>query len=314
MEGRRMIVAVQWGPLDGRKGILAPGETLRVGRSERAGLVVPHDPRMSAVHLELSWDGARGSFRDLKSATGTLRNGEAGLAEGEVQNGDWLKAGETVLTVHVEGQTPARPPDDDSEAAREAERQRAEVAERALGRLADEAAREPLYAVLDAARSRRILELCRESVEDHRSLYDGVEGQTMAHVAPYLVRLPPGSRLFEALVREGWGHRFGIYLTSRQSFTEVRRQLRRFLLVEIEEAEPVSGDRPAETPQPRRERVYFRFYDPRALADFLPSCALRQTEDFFGGIDAFFAEASGLDGGDPGEVLSWRRPREQAVG
>ncbi len=282
-----MIVAVQWGPLHGRRAVLAPGETLRVGRGELAGLVIPHDARLAAVHLEISWDGARGWFRDLKSATGTLHNGEAGLAEGALRSGDWLKAGATVLTVHVEGHTPARPPEDDSDEAVRARTRRAQQAERALARLSDEASREPLYAVLDAARDRRILELCRESVEEHRSLFDGVEGETMAHVAPYLVRLPHGSRLLAALVREGWGLRWGIYLTARQPFTEVRRQLRRFLLIELEESEPHG------TEAPHRERVYFRFYDPPALADFLSVCTPRQSQDFFGATGAFLAEASG---------------------
>jgi hypothetical protein len=281
MEPQRVIVAVMWGPLDGRRAVLSPGDVLRVGRGERAGLVVPHDRQMSALHVELSWDGAQCRFRDLKSATGTLRNGEPGLVEGDLVNGDWLKAGETVLTVHVEASTPSRDVDDDDQeepaarAQRLARRAAAEVAWRALEA---EAAKAPLYAILDAARDRRILELCRESVEEYRSLYDGVEGETMAHVAPYLVRLPAGSRLLAALVREGWGQRWGVYLTCGLPFTEVRRQLRRFLMVEMEES---------------HERLYFRFYDPRTLATFLPSCSPRQAEEFFGGAEAFFFEGEG---------------------
>jgi hypothetical protein len=285
-----VIVAIKWGPLDGRRAVLSPGEVLRVGRGERAGLVVPHDRQMSALHVELSWDGARCHFRDLKSATGTLRNGEPGVVEGDLVNGDWLKAGETVLTVHVEASTPSREVDDDDqedEALRAERLSRKAPAEAALGALEDEAAREPLYAIVDTARDRRILELCRESVEEHRSLYDGVEGETMAHVAPYLVRLPAGSRLLASLVREGWGRRWGVYLTSPAPFTEVRRQLRRFLMIEMEGS---------------REQLYFRFYDPRTLATFLPSCSPRQAAEFFGGAGAFLFE------GDHFAVLRHPRP------
>src|SRR5512133_68857 len=133
MQPQRVIVAVKWGPLDGRRAVLSPGEVLRVGRGERAGLVVPHDRQMSALHLELSWDGSRCQFRDLDSATGTLRNGEAGLTSGDLANGDWLKAGETVLTVHFEGATPARDSEDDEDdevarARRKAHAAAAEVA------------------------------------------------------------------------------------------------------------------------------------------------------------------------------------------
>jgi hypothetical protein len=292
MQPQRVIVAVKWGPLDGRRAVLAPGDVLRVGRGERAGLVVPHDRQMSALHLELSWDGARCRFRDLKSAAGTSRNGEEGLTEGDVTNGDWLKVGETVLTVHLEGATPARDAADDDEAALARQRAQAELAEVALRTLEQEAARAPLYAVVDAARDRRILELCRESVEEHRSLYDGVEGETMAHVAPYLVRLPAGSRLLSSLVREGWGRRWGVYLTNQLPFSEVRRHLRRFLMVEMEE----SG-----------ERMYFRFYDPRTLATFIPSCSARQAQEFFGSTGTFFVEGEGS------APIRYARPAELSV-
>src|SRR5882672_8131362 len=98
MEARRVIVAVKWGPSAGRKAVVAPGEVLRVGRGALADLVIPGDTQLSAVHLEVAWDGQRCRFRDLQSARGTQRNGESGLGEGELEHGDWLKAGDTVLT------------------------------------------------------------------------------------------------------------------------------------------------------------------------------------------------------------------------
>jgi hypothetical protein len=287
MQPQRVIVAVKWGPLDGRRAVLSPGDVLRVGRGERAGLVVPHDRQMSALHVELSWDGARCRFRDLKSATGTLRNGEAGFPEGELVNGDWLKAGETVLTVHLEGATraPAEMDDDeddvdddeDHDARREREERKAQAAaaEVALPELLS-AATAPLYAVLDSARDPRILELLRESVEEHHSLYDGIEGETMAHVAPYLVRLDREGRLLAALVREGWGRRWGIYLTSAQAFSSVRRHLRRYLMVER---------------QDQKERMYFRFYDPAVLRVFLPATTVLQRAELFAGTNEMMFES-----------------------
>lgn len=89
---------------------------------------------------------------------------------------------------------------------RRADKRKAREAQvsQALTLLRAEADKAPLFALLDAARDRRILELCRESVEEHRSLYDGLEGEKLAEAAPYLVAFEPGSRLLEALVREGW--------------------------------------------------------------------------------------------------------------
>ena len=270
---QRLIVAVKWGLSGGRRAILAPGDVVLVGRSELSQLVVPHDAQMSSMHFEITWDGHECRFRDLESARGTLLNGESGRAFGVVASGDWLKAGETVISVHREGATPPR--SDDEEGKTPAAHARVAAAEQALAQLRVMASREQLYAVLDGARDDRIHELLRESVEEHGSLYDGVQGAALAEVAPYLVRLPAGSRLLDSLVREGWGRRWGIYLTSPQRFTGVRRHLRRFLMV---------------TDGATEERLYFRFYDPCALTIFLKSCHPGQASEFFEYIGDYLAE------------------------
>ena len=304
MDPQRIIVAVKWGASAGRKAVVVPGQLVRVGRGALADLVVPGDPQMSAVHLEIAWNGQSCTFRDLASARGTSRNGEPGVTEGDLRHGDWLKAGDTVLTIHKEGATPPprttmdddvddedQPPDEAEAASRERDerRERESSAARALAVL-QETENQPLYAVLDAARDRRILELLRESVEEHHSLYDGIEGETMAHVAPYLVRLEPGSRLLAALTREGWGKRWGIYLTSPQPFKSVRRHLRRYLMVER---------------QDNHEKVYFRFYDPAVLRVFLPASTVLQRSELFGALDQLLFE------GEQGEVTVHRAiPRE----
>ncbi len=74
----------------------------------------------------------------------------------------------------------------------------------------------------------------------------------------------------------------------------MRRHLRRFLLVEDDET---------------GERFFFRFYDPRTLRVFLPTCTPRQREDFFGEVACWFAE------GERGEVERFRaRPEDGAPG
>jgi hypothetical protein len=111
-----------------------------------------------------------------------------------------------------------------------------------------EAVMAPLYAVVNAMRSARIMVLLRENVETHRSLYEGMEADTRSEKAPYVVGpLKEDSRLLERLVMEGWGQGWGIFCTSREPFAEVRRHWRRFLMIGI-----------AST----TERVFFRFYDP----------------------------------------------------
>ncbi len=264
---RRAIVQVRGGPMSWHKAILKPGQVLRVGRAESMGLAVPHDAKMSEAHFELSWDGSQGTVKDLGSSMGTRLGGER-VKQGEVVNGSWLRAGHTDFVVYFERTTPPREPVEPLPTEQDALNKA-----KALEVL--RAQEVPLYAILDAARSERILELLRESVEDCRSLYEGPQGEVLADVAPYLVRLPRESWLLEALVQEGWGSSWGVYLTSAQPVLELRRHLRKFLMVE---AEGMEG------------RLYFRFYDPRVLQVFLPTCSESQRKEFFGPIQCFFCE------------------------
>lgn len=262
---RRAIVEIRFGPRASEKAVIEPGGTLTVGRSDRAGLSVPADPRVSRLHFSLSWDGETCRFEDLGSHEGTSVNGEPRPpgAKGELLNGAFLQAGGTMFSVFFEGSTPARgKPREPTDAQRAA-----------LSALRDEG--EGLYGVLDAARDKRILETLHESVDPHRSLYDGVKGDALAGVAPYLVRFDPSSALLDRLVNEGWGRRWGVFFQHRSPFDDVRRHLRRFLMVEDDET---------------GERLYFRFYDPAVLRSFLPTCTPRQRAQIFGEIERFLVE------------------------
>lgn len=160
---------------------------------------------------------------------------------------------------------------------------------RAAPLLREIALREPLHAVLDAARTPRILEVLHEAVEEHRSLYEGTPGEALDDVAPYLVRLEGGSRLLSQLISEGWTRRWGIYLEGDVRQRDLRRHLRRFLIVEEDDT---------------RERLYFRYYDPGALRDVWPTCSRRQKDELLGPLRAFLLE------GPRGEVLRLSAARD----
>ena len=288
---KRAIVEVRGGPLAYRKAVLDPGRTLRVGRSNLADLALPHDAQMSGEHLALTWDGERCRVRDLDSAMGTWLGGER-VREGEVEHAGLLEAGSTCFRVYFEAHTPPRDEDEDDALAAE---KAAALAELSRERDAAHAGGHPqapgqrggcLFAVVDASRGDRPLRLLREAVDDHQSLYQGVKGEALDRCAPYLVALRPDSGLLERLVREGWGARWGIFLACARPFKDVRRHLRRFLTVE----DDVTA-----------KKYYFRFYDPRTLRTFLPSCTPRQRADFFGEIACFFAE------GERGELRRFMR-------
>ena len=290
---QRAIVELRWGPEGGMKQVLCPGERVSVGRKAKAQWIVP-DEHLSGAHFEVSYDGTRVTVRDLKSAGGTLVGGQKISTDEEVANGGWIRAGESDFMVYLEAATP---PDDDeldtalNEDPEDLEPLHARWIEENRPRLVKEknrivarqkAALEQfqkvqgqLYAVLDAARTDRILTVVRESVDTYQSLYEGIDGEALEHVAPYLVKFDASSSLLRRIVEEGWGKRWGIFIEYAGTFKDLRRHLRRYLMV---------AD--AET----RRKFYFRFYDPVCLREFMPTCTPKQRAEFFGEIQAFFVE------------------------
>jgi pSer/pThr/pTyr-binding forkhead associated (FHA) protein len=267
---------VPWGPHRGTRAVLTPGKVLRIGR-HGDDIELAKDTRVSRAHLEVEWDGERCLVRDRGSATGTQING-AKIDEAEAHNGDWIRAGDTLISVHFEGHTKRLPrPKMAGRPGNVITRARKKSVLEALA-----AEDGHLYAILDSTRTPRIIELLRESVEYSRSLYEGDEGDALWEAAPYLVELPDKrSRLVKALVTEGLVRRWGIFVVSSRRFKDVRRHFRRFLMVQDEVG----------------ERMYFRFYDPVVLRAFLPTCTAVQSAEFFQEIDALLAE------GDRGELL-----------
>jgi Domain of unknown function (DUF4123) len=136
---------------------------------------------------------------------------------------------------------------------------------------------EPLYAVLDAARDLAALNWSKESGEEYQSLYDGKSAQDLEMFAPSLVRFSKPSPLLRRLIAKAWGKSWGIYLTSAASFPDLRKHFRQFLMVQIEG----EGDK----------TFYFRFFDPRVLRPYLPSCTPEELRQFFGPIGGFLVEA-----------------------
>lgn len=326
---QRVILEVLGGLKSGTRAVLAPGQELRVGSRPRADLVLP-DEALAPVHFTLAWDGSRCRFERHPRAPEVLLGGQKADA-GEVPHGGWLRAGGTDFLVHREAQTPPTPSfdayfadaaDDEidplharyrHQEADRLEREARGLAARRAEALARFTAPEgPRFAVLDAGRDRRIRVLLREAVERSRSLYDGVDGEALAHVAPYLVELPPGSTLLQRLLAEGWEQRWGVFIDHPGPFDALRRHLRRFLMIADADADS-------------RRRLYFRFYDPVVLRAFLPTSRDQQRADFFGEIRALYAEGSdgapmarfepsGPPPAGPPATLQLTRAQRQAIG
>jgi hypothetical protein len=130
-----------------------------------------------------------------------------------------------------------------------------------------------VWAILDCARDPSIYLAMLESRLEFRCLYGGRLPQALEMVAPHLVELFPSHRLTHKLLDEGWGQSWGVFLKIDDP-ANLRHHLRKFLKVQDE------GGR----------RLLFRYYDPRVMRLYLPTCQTGELAQLFGPIDAWFCE------------------------
>ena len=133
---------------------------------------------------------------------------------------------------------------------------------------------EEVYAVLDAARDPSIYPRVRACGVRHECLYAGAIPRELAEVAPYLVRLWRDHPFTEELLDEGWGKSWGVFATGACDVETMRGHLRRFLRVRREQG----------------PTMIFRYYDPRVLRLYLPTCTGEELETFFGPVSRFVLE------------------------
>ncbi len=131
-----------------------------------------------------------------------------------------------------------------------------------------------VFAILDAAADPSIYDDVLASGVTYRCLYTGDIPVELAAVAPYLVRLERNDPFTRLLIHNCWGKSWGIFFTSTAFFEGVHRHFRRFLKVRDEEG----------------KSLYFRYYDPRVLRVYLPTCDRSELFFVFGPVRRFFAE------------------------
>jgi hypothetical protein len=135
------------------------------------------------------------------------------------------------------------------------------------------------YALLDGAGIPNLLDKLDEADGlDYACLYSGELEPDIAEVAPYLARLEPGSA-FAEWVAGAWGEQRGIFaqVGPDTDMGALRRHFRKLNMVYGPDADP----------------LLFRYYDPRVLRMFLPTCDPAQVREVFGPVQRFLAEGPG---------------------
>lgn len=141
------------------------------------------------------------------------------------------------------------------------------------------------WAVLDSARDGRIFGRVDGSHLNKSCLYSGALPWQLEMTAPYLLELERDDEFVKWLVHAGWGRSWGVFLRTETGEKQLRRRLRELLTVQDE----------------RGRRLLFRWYDPRVLRLYLPTCRPAELKTVFGPIDCFLMEND-----DPGEMLEFR--------
>jgi len=150
-----------------------------------------------------------------------------------------------------------------------------------LWRLDEEMEPPQVYALLDAARDESIYPKIVNSDLESTCLFQGENARKLAWVAPYLVLLRRDDPFTEWVVENGWGKSWGVFAGSPAPLNELKRHFRTFLMVYDDEG----------------SSLYFRYYDPRVLRAYLPTCNAEELGSVFGPIEFFIAEQEDPESG-----------------
>jgi hypothetical protein len=131
-----------------------------------------------------------------------------------------------------------------------------------------------LCAVLDGASVPNLPARLAAAAVLHLCLLPGDIDDELAQVAPYLAQFPADSPFAAQFITEGLGNHWGILATSAAQWCNLRIHFHKLLTVW-----EFNG-------QPR----HFRYYDPRVLRVYVPTCTAAELSDFFGPVTAFYAE------------------------
>jgi hypothetical protein len=98
----------------------------------------------------------------------------------------------------------------------------------------------------------------------------------MAAVAPYLVKLEYDHPFAKLICEQGWGKHWGIFVLppAEVDIRTLRNHFRKILMVY----------------DPEGKLIYFRYYDPRVLRVYLPTCNGEELGLVFGPVGSIITE------------------------
>lgn len=153
--------------------------------------------------------------------------------------------------------------------------------------------------VFDSASDPSALTEFQQQANEHLCLFRGHEEDYLKNVAPFLFDFDWKSKFTTRLISKNWGMSNTVGINSNDGFSYIFKHLRKFLMVKTEDG----------------QQLYFRFYDPRVLRIFLPTCDASQLKEFFGPVEEFICEDEDpafalIFSLDKGNLVTERMPAE----
>lgn len=152
------------------------------------------------------------------------------------------------------------------------------------------AAGREVWMIVDGARDRNIYGALLDSYLNYSCLYHGEISPELELAAPYLVQLEYDDSYSIKLIERAWGNSWGVFLKCDSSMDTLRRHLRTLLTVRDQKG----------------SLLLFRYYDPRVLRVYLPTCWEDELKTVYGPIDRFWMEDE-----SPEFMLEFRPERGQ---
>ena len=132
------------------------------------------------------------------------------------------------------------------------------------------------WMIIDAATDPKIYGSLLDSFYSlHTCLFSGDIAPELRVAAPYLIQLEFESAKTRRFISQAWGKNWGVFLKCDTGLKTLRRHLRSLLVARDE-----TGN-----------QLVFRYYDPRILPVYLPTCTPSELETVFGPIERFLVES-----------------------
>ena len=134
--------------------------------------------------------------------------------------------------------------------------------------------RPDIWMIVDCARDQRIFSTVSYSGLQRECLFAGQLAVPLERAAPYLLQLEYDDRATRRLIDDGFGQSWGVLIRADLGIKTLRKHLRTLLRVQ----------------GPNGKYMLFRYWDPRVLRVYLPTCMSDEVRQFFGPIEHLYVE------------------------